>query len=76
MSIAVLYSIPFNPKRNFKGLGMYPLSQIYFWVFVGRFIVLTYIGTCDVSTPYVEVGITRSFIYFSFYFFNPVLLGF
>nr|YP_005087640.1 cytochrome b [Solen grandis]ADV42024.1 cytochrome b [Solen grandis] len=76
MSIAILYTMPFSPKSNFKGLSMYPLSQVYFWVLVGSFIVLTYIGTCDVSTPYVEVGITSSFIYFSFYIFNPVLLGF
>nr|YP_006073402.1 cytochrome b [Solen strictus]AER38720.1 cytochrome b [Solen strictus] len=75
MSIAVLYSMPFNPKSNFKGLSMYPVSQVYFWVFVGSFIVLTYIGTCDVSTPYVEVGITSSFIYFSFFVLNPFLLG-
>lgn len=52
--------------------GINPVRQVAFWMFVGVFGVLTWIGTCPVEYPYVEIGQLFTFLYFGFFFFYPI----
>lgn len=47
------------------------MAQFVFWVFVGNFIVLTYMGICPVEPPFELVGIISSILYFLFYIVYP-----
>merc|ERR1711976_820416 len=73
LSVLVLYVLPFYQKNHLRGLAFYPSSRIFFWIFIGNFIVLTWIGSCPVETPYLTVGMTARTIYFSYFILNPYI---
>lgn len=68
ISILVLYFVPFiythYIRRNFFYFGI----KISFWIFIVNWLLLTWIGACEVDTPFRELGIIFSFIYFFIYF--------
>nr|YP_009431980.1 cytochrome b [Donax vittatus]ATA66429.1 cytochrome b [Donax vittatus] len=66
-SVLILYLLPFRPKYFHQGLAFYPVSQVFFWVFVSSFLMLTFIGMRPVQEPYVLIGQVSSVVYFSFY---------
>lgn len=66
-SVLVLYILPARPKYFHLGLAFYPISQFFFWVFVSRFLMLTFIGIRPVQEPYVLVGQVRRVVYFLYY---------
>lgn len=72
-SILVLYLLPFYQKNMLRGISFYPFSRAMFWIFVGNFFVLTWIGSCPVETPFLQVGVTSRSFYFFFFLFHPVI---
>lgn len=72
-SVIILYLLPFRPKYFHLGLAFYPVSQIFYWVFVRRFLILTFIGMRPVEEPYQVIGQVRSIVYFSYYPFHSFL---
>jgi len=66
-SVMILYLLPLRPKHFHLGLAFYPLSQLFYWVFVSRFLILTFIGIRPVQQPYMEVGQVRRVVYFLYY---------
>lgn len=66
-SVLILYLIPFRPKYFHLGLAFYPLSQLYYWIFVSRFLILTFVGMRPVQEPYQVIGQVRSLVYFMYY---------
>nr|UJH93083.1 cytochrome b [Chamelea gallina]UJH93122.1 cytochrome b [Venus verrucosa]UJH93148.1 cytochrome b [Venus verrucosa]UJH93174.1 cytochrome b [Venus verrucosa]UJH93200.1 cytochrome b [Venus verrucosa] len=72
MSVVVLYFLPFYPKTLWRGIGFNPLGQFLFWIFVGNFIILTFIGSCPIEPPFEMIGRWSSVIYFVFFVLYPV----
>nr|YP_004934875.1 cytochrome b [Meretrix lamarckii]ACY06184.1 cytochrome b [Meretrix lamarckii] len=70
-SVFVLYLLPMYPKSLWRGSQYNPVAQFVFWVFVGNFIVLTYMGMCPVEPPFELVGMISSILYFLFYIVYP-----
>lgn len=68
-SVLGLYILPLRYKACHIGMAFYPIRQVYFWVFVRRFLMLTFVGMRPVEEPYISLGIFRSKVYFSFFFF-------
>ena len=66
-SVFVLYLLPFRPKYFHLGLAFYPLSQLFYWLFIARFLILTFIGIRPVQEPYQLLGQVRRLIYFRYY---------
>nr|QHH25553.1 cytochrome b [Leucauge celebesiana] len=64
MSIFILYIFPIFGGHRFKSTGFYPLSKFIFWYFVVNWMLLTWIGACEVSSPFMELGMIFSFLYF------------
>lgn len=74
ISIAILLSLPFTHKSNFKTLKFYPLNKFLFWNFVIIVILLTWIGARPVEDPYILTGQILTVIYFSYYIINPIII--
>nr|QOX09888.1 cytochrome b [Limassolla sp. XZ-2020] len=73
LSIMILMILPFSMKMKFKGLSFYPISQISFWLYLMTVILLTWIGARPVETPYINIGITLTVIYFMYFIMDPWL---
>nr|YP_010952656.1 cytochrome b [Empoascanara falcata]YP_010952903.1 cytochrome b [Empoascanara quarta]WMQ52346.1 cytochrome b [Empoascanara quarta]WMQ53076.1 cytochrome b [Empoascanara falcata] len=72
-SILILLILPFSMKMKFKGISLYPISQINMWVFLTTTILLTWIGARPVELPYTEVGMMLTILYFSYFITDPIL---
>lgn len=70
MSILVLFIVPLVHFSKQKACSFRPLSQVVFWLVVGKFCILTWIGRQPVEDPYIFLGQLASI----FYFFSFVVL--
>ncbi len=67
MSIIILFLLPFLYTQNIRSNDFRPLNKIFFWFFVGNYLILGWIGGNAVETPFYEIGQISTFFYF-FYF--------
>nr|AGA56218.1 cytochrome b [Cryptolithodes sitchensis] len=74
LSVAALMTFPFTHKSKFRGLTFYPMSQWLFSFFISLVIQLTWIGARPVEEPYIITGQILTFLYFSYYILNPLVL--
>lgn len=71
-SIIIIYFIPFfNSKLN--SLTFYPLNQLFYWIYINTFILLTWTGAQIIEYPYVLIRQILSILYFTYYILTPVL---
>nr|YP_009692137.1 cytochrome b [Tricentrus brunneus]QEG98469.1 cytochrome b [Tricentrus brunneus] len=74
MSIMILMIMPFSMKMKFKGLNFYPMSQMYYWLFISIFILLTWIGSQPVELPFTTTGVVLTLMYFSYFMLDPMIM--
>nr|QII41611.1 cytochrome b [Argyroneta aquatica] len=67
MSVIVLYFLPLILVHRFKSSFFYIVLKNLFWVFVVNWILLTWIGACEVEVPYSNLGVIFSLVYFIMY---------
>nr|YP_010555718.1 cytochrome b [Musculium lacustre]UYR45703.1 cytochrome b [Musculium lacustre]UYR45716.1 cytochrome b [Musculium lacustre] len=67
MSILILYAFSFYKINWVVGSAFNLFGQIFFWVFVGSFIMLTFVGAQLIEFPFVQMGVISGLIY-GFYF--------
>nr|AUJ22075.1 cytochrome b [Tettigades chilensis] len=72
MSILMLIFMPILNNSKFMGLSMYPMSQVMFWYLLTVMILLTWIGARPVETPFINVGMILTLLYFSYYTIDPL----
>jgi len=64
-SIALLFIFSIGTSKFiFSGFNFSPLSRLFFWLFVSTFLVLTWLGRCPAESPYTEVALLVTIIYF------------
>lgn len=73
-SILILISIPITNYNKFQGLNFYPMSKLYFWLFINTILLLTWIGIRPVENPYIIIGQILTLFYFFFFIINPLLI--
>nr|YP_008757870.1 cytochrome b [Sepiella inermis]AGS18377.1 cytochrome b [Sepiella inermis] len=73
MSIAILFFLPFLHIKGCCGSIYNLFMQINFWLMVGCFFLLTWIGGCPVEYPYEGIGQVLSVLWFSIFLVRPVL---
>nr|AUR43923.1 cytochrome b [Cuneopsis heudei] len=73
MSILILIFMPMLHCNTMRANSFYPINQTLFWLFLGIFIVLTWIGKQPVEDPFIWIGQTFSALYFSFFMVSPML---
>ena len=54
----------FRKNRFFRGLIFSPLSRSLFWIFIGNFFLLTWLGACPAEDPYTFVSLLLRISYF------------
>nr|YP_011036704.1 cytochrome b [Xestocephalus gracilus]WRK21308.1 cytochrome b [Xestocephalus gracilus] len=73
MSILMLMTLPILNKSKFKSKSLYPLSQMMFWLFSSTFLLLTWIGAKPIETPYIQMSMMLTLIYFLTILIEPLL---
>lgn len=68
-SVSILFVFPLIIKVRYRRGGFYFIFKLFFWIIVGNWFVLTWIGACEVDTPYRSLGEVGRFLYFQFFFF-------
>jgi len=71
-SLLVLFILPLTSKINKQSIRFYPLTQLLFWSFVARWLILTWIGGRPVEDPYISIGQFFTVYYFIFYILHPI----
>lgn len=67
ISVIIFYFLPFFIKHRFRRTLFYDLTKLVFWVYVVNWILLTWIGSCVVESPYIILGIHFRIFYFMLY---------
>nr|YP_011014010.1 cytochrome b [Unio bruguierianus]WQA10091.1 cytochrome b [Unio bruguierianus] len=73
MSILILIFMPMLHYNTMRSNSFYPTNQSLFWLFLGIFMVLTWIGKQPVEDPFIWIGQTFSALYFMFFIISPML---
>nr|YP_009127070.1 cytochrome b [Anodonta arcaeformis]AHJ59885.1 cytochrome b [Anodonta arcaeformis] len=72
MSILMLIFMPMLHYNTMRSNSFYPVSQILFWLFLGIFLILTWIGKQPVEDPFIWIGQTFSTLYFLYFLLSPI----
>jgi ubiquinol-cytochrome c reductase cytochrome b subunit len=63
-AILVLLLLPFLNFSNIRSNKFRPLFALVYWFLVADFAILGWIGQKPVETPFIEVGMVATFLYF------------
>ncbi len=74
-SLLVLFVLPHVHTSKIRSHQFRPISKFVFYLFVGNFLLLTYLGQCHVESPWVELGRICTVFYFSYFFVIVPLIG-
>ena len=74
-SLVILFILPHVHTSLIRSNQFRPLSKFVFYIFVGNFILLTYLGQCHVESPWVELGRISTVFYFSYFLILVPLIG-
>nr|AGO28128.1 cytochrome b [Polytoxus fuscovittatus] len=73
LSIIIISTMIFN-NNKFQSLIWYPMNQMIFWSITSTLILLTWIGARPVEEPYIMLSKTLTYIYFSQFMLNFMML--
>lgn len=75
ISIIILYFLPLI-YSSINTLTFYPFTQIFFFIFINNFILLTWAGAQPIESPYIYIRQSLSILYFIYFiFFTPINLA-
>jgi len=70
LSILVLFVFSLRgPSLLHIGCTYSPVGRLVFWFLVATFFLLTWLGRCPAESPYVEVALFSTIIYFLLFFY-------
>nr|AJJ48407.1 cytochrome b [Radix sp. MOTU5] len=69
MSIFILYFLPLMMKSTSLSSSFSPLFQLFYWILVVDFIILTWLGACPIEEPYTMLAVPCTILYFSLFLF-------
>lgn len=65
LSVTILFIFSFSShKLLFTGIMFSPLARLVFWSLVSNFILLTWLGSCPAESPFTEVALFITIMYF------------
>lgn len=74
-SIFILISAPFARTSLIRSNRFKPLSRKNFWLFIGNFFLLTYLGGLHAEAPFVLITQVSTLFYFSYFIILMPLVG-
>jgi ubiquinol-cytochrome c reductase cytochrome b subunit len=75
-AILVLLLIPFINFSSIRSSEFRPFYSSAYWFFISIFFILGWIGQEPVESPYIEVGMAATFLYFFFFLVAFPIIGF
>jgi len=69
LAILILLLLPLTNMSNIRSGSFRPIYNFSYWFLVSTFLILGWIGQKPVESPYIEIGMTTTFIYFFFLLF-------
>lgn len=66
-SILILAVTPFSRTSKIRSNRFKPISRKFFWLFIGNFFLLTYLGGLRAEEPYVIITQLSTIFYFGFF---------
>jgi len=69
LAILILLLLPIINTSKVRSGSFRPLYSFSYWFLVSTFLLLGWVGQKPVETPYIEIGMLTTFIYFSFLLF-------
>lgn len=66
-SILILIVMPFFLSYKVRSSNFRPMIKYLFWFFVFNCIILGWIGSKEIVTPYYEIGQASTYFYFSYF---------
>nr|YP_010276201.1 cytochrome b [Aphaenogaster japonica]UHY39323.1 cytochrome b [Aphaenogaster japonica] len=69
-SILILYMLPLHSTK-IQSMCFSPINQIFFWMFINIFIMLTWAGAQPIENPYMYISQMLSMLYFIFFIMTP-----
>lgn len=73
-ALLALLILPYSDLSRTRGIQFKPFSKINFFIFIANFIFLMVLGAKHVESPYIELGMLCTALYFLFYLvFTPVI---
>nr|BBI76495.1 cytochrome b [Varroa destructor] len=73
MSIMILFLLPWLSKNYYMNSSFYIMNKILFWIFVNIFIMLTFLGSCPVESPYILLSQIYTIMYFIYFLVRPYI---
>lgn len=74
-SLLVLLVMPYVHTSNVRSSQFRPIAKLFFWLLVGDFFILTWIGACAPEEPLVTIGQVASVFYFGYFLVLTPLIG-
>lgn len=65
-AVRVLFGFSiYSQNLMFRGFNFSPIARLLYWTFIRVFLLLTWLGSCPAETPYNEVGLFCTVVYFA-----------
>lgn len=65
LSVLFLFMFSVSSKKVlFRGFNFSPVARLVFWLFVGNFFLLTWLGRCPAEEPFNSVALCCTVLYF------------
>jgi ubiquinol-cytochrome c reductase cytochrome b subunit len=65
-AVRVLFGFSiYSQNLLFRGFNFSPVARLLYWTFISVFLLLTWLGSCPAETPYNEVGLFCTVVYFA-----------
>lgn len=65
LSVIVLFVFTISSRTLiFRGMNFSPIARFVFWSFITNFLLLTWLGSCPAESPYTEVALFCTVLYF------------
>lgn len=68
--------LPFIFVSKIRSSTYRPFFKIFFWIFIGNYLLLTWIGGQPVEDPYIAIGQFLTFFYFAYFLIITPFIGF
>jgi len=69
LAILVLLLLPITNMSKLRSSTFRPLYSFCYWFLVSTFLLLGWVGQKPVESPFVEIGMGTTILYFSFLLF-------
>ena len=73
-AIGILFFLPWLYRAQLRSAAFQPLLKLVFWISAVNFIFLGWLGSQPVATPYTQLALVSTIIYFAYFLiFLPIL---